>query len=448
MEAIPRSVAYATARLSSYNVNSYKLEPSSATTAGPSSIITFALPSNASGLDLRSFRVKMDVATTSDSSSTNVIYAKLPADASSLVHSVELFAGGVCIAQGTPEYGTIAKVKKIINSSRDRDGSWDSTLAHGVISVDDAVDDVSMVFIPTVGFFHESSTRFINSAILGDIVCRITLATNAVLTYKEHGITAPANFSDAAARTAALNTTFQVSNLSATINSCSFGDVYEKMLLDRLSEESHLSLFTKEYYHFSLHGTQSTAHDVRFALSASSIDRLYTICRSSSYLSPGQRMRAYPGASQSDANCSNFYFFQSFDSKTTKRGSLRWTYNVNSVSHPMYQADILDAAAECQMVADSHGLAANGCMLGSLNDFHQGKCVIPLALNVPGQPVALASGYDARGNSAQMSVSIQGQVLPTADADSQVVASLSTTVIAETTQEIMIHGAKSLSVRH
>ena len=87
-------------------------------------------------------------------------------------------------------------------------------------------------------------------------------------------------------------------------------------------------------------------------------------------------------------------------------------------------------------------------MLGSLNDFHQGKCVIPLALNVPGQPVALASGYDARGNSAQMSVSLQGQVLPTADADSQVVASLSTTVIAETTQEIMIHGAKSLSVRH
>ena len=78
---IPRDIAFAVARMEGFNSNRYRLETNGATSAGPSSIITLSLPSNAI-IDLRSFKVHFDVATTSDATSTNVIYAKLPADTS------------------------------------------------------------------------------------------------------------------------------------------------------------------------------------------------------------------------------------------------------------------------------------------------------------------------------------------------------------------------------
>ena len=98
----------------------------------------------------------------------------------------------------------MSKVKKLINSSRDRDGSLDGTLSHGVISTGDALEQVSVIFKPQIGFFAESSTRYIPSSLVGDISVRLTLAPNAVLTYKEVTVDMPGNFTDAAARTAAM----------------------------------------------------------------------------------------------------------------------------------------------------------------------------------------------------------------------------------------------------
>ena len=128
MEVVPKDVAFAVAKLEGFNKNTYRLETNGATTAGPNSIITLSLPSNAI-IDLRSFKVHLDVQTTSDATSTNAIYAKLPADTSSLISQCEVYCGGVQIAQGFSEFNTVSRVKKLVHSSRDRDGSIDGALS-------------------------------------------------------------------------------------------------------------------------------------------------------------------------------------------------------------------------------------------------------------------------------------------------------------------------------
>jgi hypothetical protein len=444
---VPRDIAFAVAKMEGFNRNRFRLETNGATSAGPSSIITLSLPSNAT-IDLRSFKVHLDVQTTADTTSTNAIYSKLPADASSLIQQCEVYCGGVQIAQGFSEFNTVSRIKKLVNSSRDRDGSVDGTLSHGVISATDAVEQVSILFKPNVGFFAESSTRYLPTSLTGDISVRLTLAPTSVLCYKEATVAMGGAFTDAAARAAALNTTYSVIAIHATIDTVTLGDAYERMLLDRLTQEDSLNVNMKEYYTFALHGTTGTAHDVRFSLSASSIDSIYTVCRDANYQTAGIAARTYSGASLSDANCANAFKFLAFNSSTTARGSLRFQYNVNNVQHPQYQADVLDAASDLLMLTDQHGHAGRGNMVSSLADFCDGKCVLPLVLNMPSNPIAVQSGYNSRGNNTQFSISISGQTLPAANADAQVTAALSTLVVVETTAQLKIAGAKQIAVSY
>ena len=444
-QVVPKEIAFAVAKMEGFNSNVFRLETNGATSAGPSSIITLSLPSNAI-IDLRTFKVHLDVATTSDATSTNAIFGKLPADASSLIQQCEVYAGGIQIAQGFSEFNTVSRIKKLVHSSRDRESSIDQTLSHGIITTDDAVDNVSMIFKPSIGFFAESSTRYLATSLTGDISVRLTLAPNAVLTYKEATVAMPGNFTDAAARAAALNVTYSVSSIHATIATVTLGDFYESMLLERLTQEEFLPVNFKDYMSFSLHGTTGTAHDVRFSLSASSIDRLYTVCRDGNYQTAGIRTRAYPGAALTDSNCSNFLHFKSFNSSNVARGTLRYQYSCNNVQHPQFQADCLDAAHELTMISDSTGNTGRGNMITGLTDWNVGKGIIPLQLQMPGQPVNLQTGYNSRGNNTQFSISLQGQVVPTAAADSQVTAAISTLVVVETTAQMRIAGAKQISI--
>lgn len=448
MDVIPDSVTYAVGKMAGFNVNRFKLESNGASTAGPNSILTFNMPSNAI-LDMKSLKFHFDISTTSDASSTNAIYAKLPADTSSLIQQVEVYCGGQQISGGFQEFNTVSKVKRIINTSRDRDGSVNGALSHGVISDTDAVESVSVVFKPEIGFLGgELSTRYISTSLTGDITCRLTLASNSVLCYKEAAVTFADNFSDAAARTAALVPTFSVTSLHATVDTVTLGDTYESLLLDRLTREESLKVNFKEYYTFALHGINATAHDVRFALSATSIDALYAVCRHSNYQQAGIKAQTYSGASFSDGKCANAFKFLGFNNSTSAKGSLKYQFSINNVLHPQYQADSLDAIHDLVMLTDELGLGGRGNLISSLPDFYDGKCILPLYLNMPGQPISVQSGYSSRGNNTQMSLHITGQTMPTADAASQTPASISTLVTVETTCQLLISGFKQVAVAY
>ena len=453
MEVIPKDVAFATAALTGFNRNRFVLETNGATSAGPTSIIQFTLPSNAT-LDLKTLRISMDLLTTSATPASGTeIFGKLPADVNSLISSVEVYCGGVQITQSCSEYGTMARVLKIVRSSRDRDGSADALLGHARISATDAVDNVSVILQDFKSFLGESSTRYLPTNLTGDLTIRLTLAPASVLAYKVAsqaiGNATEANFADAAARAAAATITYSASNIRATIDTISLGPTYEKMLFDRLSQEEFIACNYKEYYTWSLHGSSGNAHSLRFSLNASSVDALYAVFRDSNYMTPGIKSHAYPGASLTDAHCANAYYFKSFngsDNSGNKRGSLRYKWTVANVAYPQYDADILDAAADLSLVTNQVYAHDRGHMVTGLPEFNNGKCILPLVLNMPGQSLNVASGYNTKGSNTSFSLEVKGQVPPTAAAASGATASISTFVVAETSAQMRIMGARSVTV--
>lgn len=446
MEVTPKELTYAVAKLGDFSRNTYRLETSGASTANPGQVITITLPSN-TFIDAHSFRVFMNIATTADNSSNNTIYGKLPADVSSLISNVEWHASGLSISSNFSEYGTACKIKKLLHTSRDRDGSIDGLLSHGQISQTNAVEQVTVCFTPPIGFMSkEMSTRVLNTSHLGDIVCRITLAPDAVLCYKEANVQMGNNFSNANARAAAQNITYNVTSIHATIDVVQFSPTYERMLNDRLMSEESLKIHFKNYYSFSLHGTTGGSHDVRFHLAANSVDKCYAVFRDNNYSSKGIKARNYSGAYLNDSKCANFYHFKAYNGPiTTASGDTRYQWQVSNVSHPQHQATLVDAAATLVSCVDTHGLEGRGNMISSLADYYDGKCVIPLILNFPG-PTNVSSGFNSKGASVSFNLKMSGQTIDAANAASQISGSISTYVLAECTSTLLIAAGRSLSV--
>ena len=184
MEVVPQEVRFAAAKLAAFNRNRVKLETSGATSASAGNIVTVTLPENAV-IDLKSFKVHMRLETNANGVGTAAhVFAKLPADVSSLISNFEVYIGGVQVSQSCAEFNSCCKILKIARSSRDRDGSIDSTLAHGAITTSEAIDDVNVVFAPPIGFFAESATRYMPTSITGPITVRFTMAPNSVLAHK------------------------------------------------------------------------------------------------------------------------------------------------------------------------------------------------------------------------------------------------------------------------
>ena len=91
--SLPRKSPLAAAKLDAFNRNRYRIETTGATTAGPSSIVTINLP-DAAVLDLRTFRVHMDVLTTAAAGATGQVRAKCP-HASDLIANMEVYMGRI-----------------------------------------------------------------------------------------------------------------------------------------------------------------------------------------------------------------------------------------------------------------------------------------------------------------------------------------------------------------
>ena len=337
MEIVPKEVSFAAAKLEAFNRNRYRIETTGATTAGPSSIVTINLP-DAAILDLRTFRVHMDVLTTAAAAQAgggNQVHAKCP-HASDLIANMEVYMGGIQIQQGIAEFNSATRMFKAATASFDRRHSVDALLHNGVMHTNDAVDDLSLVFQPLIGFFAESSTRYIPTSLTGPITVRLTFASNAVLVPKSTGINIGTQLAHADDRATAGTLTYAASNIYATIDTVSMGDAYEAMLMERLQTETFLPVNYKDYYSFSLNN-QTGGHTLRFSLSSSSIDACMAVMRYSNYNTPGVIGREATGAQFSELTTPNHFFFHSFSAGVAnkkKRGNLRYHWSVNNVRHP------------------------------------------------------------------------------------------------------------------
>ena len=82
----------------------------------------------------------------------------------------------------------------------------------------------------------------------------------------------------------------------------------------------------------------------------------------------------------------------------------------------------------------------------SLQQYNDGMFVLPLTLCHPVEELHTQSGYNSKGINTQLTLEVQGQTPPTADADHQTTASISTYVLAETTAQLRIGLGRNIGV--
>lgn len=457
MEFIPQNVRFASAKLSGYSRNRFKIMPtgSSEASAGRQSI--FNLPENAL-IDTHSLRLHFTVTTTGGSAGVGptVVYARLPADASSLVQRLNVSINGASVQNQTSEYNSVCRVLKLAGgSSRDRDGSVDRAVSHGAISSADANETASLIISEWHGILNEASTRFWPTNALGAVQLEMTWADNSVLVPKEtaKGFAAGngGNLS-ADAITAAAQISYTVSGLYMTVDTIQFGDgMYDQLLRKRLSEEPYISIHFRDYFTFSHDGIDSDSKSIRFAVSASSIDKIYTSFRNGSYRSVGIRGHTLLDSQFSDAICSNYFRFRSYDSQTTRAGSLKMQYQINNTPHPTYDMNVPEALCDLAYVNDKIGPGAPGIMQTSIQSFNDGLFVCPLTLSHPAGNMVAQLGYDSRGVSSQMEFKFSGMAVPaTSDAltAAQQVASISAFTIVQVTSELRLSLGREVVVAH
>ena len=214
---------------------------------------------------------------------------------------------------------------------------------------------------------------------------RITFAGNEILVPRETGVDLNTNLGSANARTAAAKLEYTVSGVFFTVDTIQVDDMYTEMLRQRLTQEESVSILYKEYYSFSLDNITSGSHTTRFSLSSSSIDKMYATFRDSNAKFVGIRGNEMPDAAFTDNGVANAFRFMSFDSTSSRAGSMRYVWSVNNVRTPQYQADVRDALFDLAYTNNKVYDDSSGTLVTAMSQFHQGLFVIPLILNHPGE---------------------------------------------------------------
>ena len=445
MDYIPPSLKFAAGKLA-FSRSRFRLETQGATTVAPGNTLTIVCPENAI-LDLKSWRLMARVTTTKN----GTISSKAPADFSSLISSFSVFVGGVCVSQATNDYGTIARVLKLVKSNRDRDGSIDGTLSHGQIDGEDEADDFHVAWTPQTGLF-DASTRYLPTSLTGSVTITIQLNTNAALCFKEDSADFGTNYGGDAGKVAnAQLGSFQLSEIYATCDTINMSNgTYEAMLFDRLNSGETLPMVYKEYHTFRKSGITSTSHEVQCAISSSSLDCLYTVMQYGNYNSVGINTRVLSGVSNNaDANTSNALYFDAFNGSATKTvGTLKYQYFINSVPQSSVPGTVLDAAADLSLIGNRTTLHSMGHMVTALADFQAGKAIFPCVLNNTESPLNVRSGLDLRGSNSSCVVQFTNQTVPTASAAGQIPDNFTTLVISESSQIMHIGGGRQITIEY
>jgi hypothetical protein len=388
---------------------------------------------------MKSLKFHMDVLTDTKTDGTNTVYGRLPQDASSLLSRVEVTLNGQTLQEGCAEYNTLCRILKIGRSNRDKDGSITRTLSHGSISAADAVEHCSLVISEWPGFLQESSCRFLPVAILGQISIRLTFADASVLGPHESGATEVGSTLSGGAAALAPDLSYSVSNMYWTCDTVSFGgDSYEQMLLARLQREEFISLRYKHYYSFQQEGITTGKHSTRFSLASGSIDKLYAIQRKNDYATRGIQCAAVTGSALADSHVANFFKFKSYDSVSSRQGTLRTQWSISNVSNPQYPQGTLDEVFNLAYVNDKVHDNSPGNLVTSLEGFNDAQFVSSLMLNHPGEPVSVRCGMNSLGINSNILWNVSGAVLG-GDV-------ISTYVLVETTPDLRVGLGKNAAV--
>ena len=439
---IPKSMAMMSAAMNDFVRNRFKLETQGSQTASPGSIVTFNLPESAL-VHLPSIRLFFDVATTSSSVNSAVVYGRLPADASSLISKLEVYIGGVQVQNGTAEYNTIARILKLSEGSLPRDQSVDRAVSHGAIISADAVENEQLCIQEWRGFINESATEYLPTDLTGAITIRLTFAQPNVLVPKENGVALGDNLS-ADGKAAAANLNYTISNLFMTCDSIIPPVAYNAALRERLSQ-GDIRINYKDYNSFTMAGCGSSFTH-RFGVSSASLDKVYNVMRDTNYLDTG--VKAYDLTDASTSGVGDNLVANAFRFRTYENGNnFRYNWSVNNVQHPQYSASSLESLVDLHYSANKLGAKAQGSLVSDRLWFKEGLGVVTLQLNCPTEAgVAVRSGFNSKGINTQLVLKQSGMTTPAANTASGETADRTSFVVCESTQQLCIGLGKQLSV--
>ena len=136
-----------------------------------------------------------------------------------------------------------------------------------------------------------------------------------------------------------------------------------------------------------------------------------------------------------DAFVGNYFRFLSLDSSNSKAGTKGTQYQINNTPFPTYKANVVESLADCCYSVDKVGANSLGMICASLPAFHEGLYAAPLLLSHP-TGMVMPSGFDSRGVASQGQWECTGMAMPTASALSGELATVSSFLIVECTEEI------------
>lgn len=435
---IPEDALYAVSEMKQVSRNKFRIELTSGASAGGSSVISCNLPEN-SIIDLHSLKFIFDAVCTGSTVGAATVYGKLPAHATSLFQSLSVYINGQQVQQSQPEFGTIAAALRLTKTNIDHDNSIARLCSHSYIRNDDVNDDETLVAQNLPGFLSDGSSRYLNTALVGNIQIRLVVNDASCLVPKEDGQDVGVNFTSADARTAASNVRFTLQNMYWSVDTVSLDPMYNEMLSERLQSVG-LQVNYREMYLYELGNITAGQANLRWGLSSQSVDNCTSFFRDSNHTATGIRGEDLADAGGVNAFVSNSHRFRAYNGGIfLKPGAFRSQYSVNSVRYPQFQSTIIDSAANAAYVENKVGLEA-GHLITSKQSYENGKFVDKLILNMPTRKgVAIRSGYDSRGLNTQMVYQVQGMTVPAATpTGSQETGILSAACVVSTTATLNI----------
>ncbi len=388
MSNYPKNLRYGLNRLSGYNTNLFKLQPTNITTVSNGGIVEVQLPSNAI-INLHSLSMVFNTAITNSSST---VFAGFPANMDSVIDRMEVLVSGSSVVMGSLQYNTVATIKKRLFNKINKQNT-DTKVLSGSYPVDISTADQqagSFVIDQWYSFLGESAPQFLDTSLLGQISVRLYLADSNILR-----LSAP--------KATGQTLSYTLSDIYFTCESISVSDgLYSLSVQQEIASNGFISVPYTNYFTFTNTQSSSTAGvglNARFNVSSQSVDCLYSVMRNAnstdSYVTGDQAEIDMGGTVLGPDKVAKYFNF-------TSAGIGSFSYSVNNVEIPNFKMSPVQALSLTAVAKNDTNDNNRGGLVTSSSQALNNYWVACLRLCHAGdlEDPRIISGLDCRGTSS------------------------------------------------
>lgn len=435
MATYPKNLQYVARKLAGFSKQNFKMLTLNMTQAGPSSVITVDLPSNAL-VDLQTLTMFFK-GSTSASGGTAVFSRGIE----STIERVEIEINGQLLQGSCANYQQLFQVVADMTMGEDAHGRR-KILQNGsfINSVGGNQTNTQYAIHNFLGFVASATPSVIDTSIVGNVRLRITLSPATVLV----------------ASAAATALSYSLSDIFFAVDTYSIDDgVFHQMYAKALQSGAILEIPYTNYVSFSS-VSSGLNQTTKASLSTKSLDRIWAFFVTGDARRNGTRGGAtldpWTGASTYFTRVGNgtLSYGDSTNSTPVTTAIQGYQFNVNGVYYPNWKPEGSQAFAQLtnalNVSADTLGGIYNGC--DTLDKFGQSYWVATHEFCHP--EAGVESGLDTRGNIAQIFFETNGTVTNGTNVNSgggaNVPSQYTCLLFAQTTSSLRIGAGRQLEV--